>query len=121
MPIELTKNITIDGREFQVGRVPANVGQWIVVQIDRFSDEAVFNKARNYLFNACSYIKQVDGAPVPMKMYHDGKWLLPDLEYDLETVSALFREAFDFNFGPFLKRRLEEMEAESSREQAINL
>jgi hypothetical protein len=46
------------------------------------------------------------GEPVAVKIYADGKWLVPklELEYDLDTVSELTREAMSFNFDGFFEK-----------------
>ena len=62
---------------------------------------------------------------IPKRIFADGQWLAKelDLEYDLETVDEIFTQAFDFNFGEFLKKKQEKTAAaiaQASAEQALH-
>jgi hypothetical protein len=96
-------------REFRIGLVTASVGNWIVLQLTggKAAEIEVLTKIQHYLFNLISWYKDQEGARVPLRIYDDGRWLVPelDLEYDLDTVNTLYGEALAFNFDPFFERQ----------------
>jgi hypothetical protein len=101
------KDVTINGREYRVGLVTALVGNWIIESgFQHAKDPAIYERVQSHLFSACSVYREKDGAKVPMKLFAEGRWLVPDLdiEYDLDTVQQLFKAAFDFNFDPFFAK-----------------
>lgn len=110
MSIERFKDVTINGHQFRLGLVNAMVGNWMTIQMSagKASDLDTYNRMQNYFFNECSVYR--GEPPVPMQLYHNGRWMVPDLEleYDLDTVNALFWACADFNFTPFFKKREEE-------------
>jgi len=86
----------------------------------RATDETIFTKIQNYLFNIMSVYKDVDGKRIPMRIYDEGSWLVKelDLEYDLDTVNMLYTEALAFNFNDFFVRsRKEEKDLEAAMAQ----
>lgn len=126
--IEKTKDVLIKGRDgterkFQIQLVKADVGHWIMQQFGgrKFQEEETYDKIRNYLFNLVS----VYDHEIPKRVFADGQWLAKelDLEYDLEAVDEIFTQAFDFNFGEFLKKKQEKTAAAialASAEQALH-
>ncbi|HXS93026.1 MAG TPA: hypothetical protein VN736_00385 [Candidatus Limnocylindrales bacterium] len=115
MPIERFKEIQLNGQTFRVGRVPSDVGVWIMLQIEgrKTSDQEVYAKIKNHLFNLCSYCEEIDGSVIPKRIYADGKWLVPQLEldYDAETVKEIFEASMEFNFGGFFEKLLAKAKA----------
>lgn len=104
-----------DGREFWIHKLPADIANWIVLQMAKgtFTELDTYQQIKTYLFNLIQVYEPVAGAaPIRKAIFKDGKWLDPklDLEYDLETVNALFQEAVDFSVGPFLKSRIPKQE-----------
>ena len=108
MPLEQNKDVLIEGRTFKIGRVPASVGLWIYTQMaaGKASDAGVYEKVMRHLFEACELIQQVEDKRVPMKIFADGAWVIP--EPDIETVYQLYDAALSFNFDTFLKKRTAE-------------
>jgi len=115
MAIERFKDITINGRDFQVGLVTAHVGNWIVLQLagGKASDFDTFTKIQNFLMSVCSAYVEKNGERFALKLFSDGKWCVPDIEYDLDTVNALYKEALAFNFDPFFEKLMKEPTATS--------
>lgn len=106
MQIERYKDVTVEGRDFRIGLMTAKIGAWCGLQIasGNVADEAVYEKIRNYLFNEISAYVEKGGVRVPMRIYSNGQWLMPEFEYDLLTADGLFWEAMGFNFDPFLAK-----------------
>jgi hypothetical protein len=91
---EATKDITLDGQKYQIGRVPASTGLWIIRNLQN-SDEGVFTKIQRYLFKSLKrYNPQGIAEPVMME---DGRWIAKDLEDDTVLVANLFGEVLSFN------------------------
>lgn len=118
---ELTGCLSPNHREFRIGRVTAEVGSWIMTEMSAgtIHEPEVYRKITYHLFNLVSvYQNMADGSKSPMRVYQDGKFLVPelDLEYDLETFQMLYKKAMDYNFAPFLaklKKQKEEDEKNS--------
>ena len=110
MAIERFKDITINGRDFQVGLVTAHVGNWIVLQLaaGKASDFDTFTRIQNFLMSVCSSYVERNGERFALKLFADGKWMVPDLEYDLDTVNGIYKEALAFNFDPFFEKLTKE-------------
>ena len=106
MQIERYKDVTVEGRDFRLGLMTAKVGAWCALQIasGNVTDEAVYEKIRTYLFNEISVYLDKAGERIPMRIYNNGKWLMPEFEYDLLTSDGLFWAAMGFNFDPFLAK-----------------
>lgn len=108
MPIERYKNVTIGEREFRVGLLSAAKGSWVITQMvsGRATEFDVHQKIQDFLFSECFIVKHADADPIAIRIYGAGRWLVPDLEleYDLDTVTELEAAAFEFNFGPFLRK-----------------
>jgi len=99
---EKSKDVTIGERRFRIDLVPADVGNWIVLQIGsgKIIQEDVFAKIQSHLLSRCSIYHDDE---TPVRIYQDGKWTDPKLglQYDLITVNDLMTEAMAFNFDPF--------------------
>lgn len=110
MPIQKTKDIKINDHTYRIGLVPADIGNWCVTQMlsGKISNFDTYRAVQGYLLAQCHVLMAEGGAgdPVPVKIYADGKWLVPklELEYDLDTVSELSREATSFNFDSFFEK-----------------
>ena len=107
---EKFKDVTVGGRDYRIGLVTASVGNWIVLQLTggKAAEIEVFTKIQHYLFDLISVYKgDQAGTRLPIRIYDDGQWLVPDLdlEYDLDTVNTLYGEALAFNFDPFFERQ----------------
>jgi hypothetical protein len=101
------KDVTINGREFRIDLLPADIGSWAVHQMSSgraASDFEVYQKLQGFILGRCSIYKGGEETRVPMKIYDSGRWLVPDLQYDLDTVNSLYMEALAFNFDPFFER-----------------
>lgn len=115
-PFEKTKDVTIEGRKFQLGLLPALTGNWVLSMIltGNITDEAIFNKAQAYCFEVCKVYREPEpGNLIAKTIYRrgDSVWLAPELEYDLETINALWDAVTEFNFGSFLAKRTAKLEA----------
>jgi len=120
--MEKTKDVVIGDHTFRIGRVRADLGNWIVWQFQNgdFRKESVFPTVQAYMFDVCFRMKPVGGPPngmmpggaaqaaqtMPVKCYDAAsrRWLIPDLADDIWTVSNLFNEAIDFNFADFFRK-----------------
>lgn len=117
MAIDKFKDVLINGREFRIGLVTADIGNWIIHQITagNSGDIGVYEKIKRYLLCACSYYQPMpDGSKSPMRILNEeGRWLVPDLDldYDLDSFYHIYEEALDFNFTPFLKKLVERAES----------
>lgn len=124
MPIERYKDVTIEGRDFRVGRVTAMVGDWITRNLTSGMNgmgESGYNRVRGYLLSECSLYKNADGQRVPLKVFEGDRLLVPDLEYDLETVNRLCEMSMKFNFDDFFEKRMAEAEAEKATKEAARV
>ncbi|HJX53164.1 MAG TPA: hypothetical protein VJ801_10400 [Polyangia bacterium] len=111
MSLDKTKDVTINGINFRIGRVPVRLADWIITQMltKTFSEEKTYAVIQGHLLGACSVnIDQGDGTTIPLKIFDGGRWLVlkqfPDLEYDADMLHQLIDEALDFNVGPFFER-----------------
>lgn len=120
--IERYKDVTVEGREFRVGLVNAKAGAWCGLQLasGNVTDEKVYEKIRDYLFNEISVYVDKGGERIPVRIYDNGKWLTPEFAYDLLMVDGLFWASLGFNFDPFLaKLRKEAAEKKAASDAAI--
>ena len=104
---ETFKDVTINGQEFRIDLLPADIGSWAVHQMSAgraSSDFDVYQKLQGLILGRCSIYKGGEEARVPMKIYDSGRWLVPDLQYDLDTINSLYMEALAFNFDPFFEK-----------------
>lgn len=122
MAIEKFKDVTINGVDYRVGLVTALVGDWIARQLPlgmKNLTPETWTKIQYHLLETCSWYKVApDGTRGPMKIFSNGKWLVPslDLEYDKATVNALCERALEFNFDDFFKAKFAEVEAAAKAE-----
>lgn len=109
MAREKFRDKTINGRDFRIGLVTSDIGSWIALQMTagKAADFEVYRQIQGYILSECSLYQMKDGNRIPMKIFADGRWLIPELEleYDLDTVDSLYMEALDFNFTPFFEKR----------------
>ena len=106
MALERFKDVSINGRDFRLGLVPAHIGSWVLVQVmtGKSTDLEVYQKIQGFLFAECSLLISKDEAVIPMKVFADGRFINPDLQYDTDTAMGLYKEAFAFNFDPFFEK-----------------
>lgn len=107
--MDKTKDIEIEGRQYQIGLLPASVGNWIFTQIQAktFKNEDTFQSVQAHCFNVCFRWKIApDGSRIPVKVFDRAKnqWLIPDLADDLFSVNRLYNATLDFNFAPFFEK-----------------
>lgn len=105
MPIQRTKEVTINDKRFILGLVTARIGHWITVQMaeHKYSDLATYNQIQSFLFEPCQIYQ--GEPPMPMRLFDGGRFLIPDMEYDLDTLDLLYEECLKFNFTPFFEKR----------------
>jgi hypothetical protein len=117
--MDATKQVTIGGTEYQIGRFTAREGSWVLAQLatkmlpgmieqeigvqglaaTRPSiSEDEFNSLQALALSVCR--KMQNGAPVPIFVRPD-KWAVKELEYDFATVAALTVHAMSFNIASF--------------------
>ena len=105
---ERTKDVEIQGRRWQVGRVPADAAVWMFMQLQAdptCKDFAIFTKIKDLLLSRIAVYVEAGGQLLPKSIYAKGTWLCPELalEYDVLTVNELFVAAVDFNIDPFVR------------------
>lgn len=121
--MEKTKDVEIKGHKFRIGCPLAADGSWIVGVAfgQHYYEPENYARAQSILFNECLYLRDAGGQTMPILLYKNGKWLVPelDMERDTEMVDALYDEAVDFCLGPTLERRFKKILAAKLRaEQA---
>jgi len=98
------KEVEVKGVRYQIGRLDAEAGSWILTQIlpnmqaGKITDfdKATFGTIQKDVLAVC---KRADSKiPVIDPM---GRWSDPELKYDLITVMALTVQAVYFNFSDF--------------------
>jgi hypothetical protein len=106
MALERFKDVTINGRDFRLGLVPAHIGSWVLVQVmtGKSTELDVYQKIQSFLFAECSLLVHKDEAVIPMKIFADGRFINVDLQYDTDTAMDLYKESFSFNFDPFFEK-----------------
>lgn len=119
------KDIEIDKQKYQIGKFTAKTGMFIATQIftkiapfgldqqidlknlpsDRpLMTEQDFSDIVDYCMCASKKYEAVGSNDVPLPiMMQKGKWLVPDLEYDMTTVIALCAHVLSFNISVFFK------------------
>jgi hypothetical protein len=104
-------------RRYRLGLVTAAIGIWIVRQVleDAVKDPEIDMKVKNYLFSEMSIYNDQG---IPMRLFGEGKWLVPklDLEYDTEAYHTLYKQAYKFNFDPFM-RKIAKLAAEKAAQE----
>jgi len=122
---ELNKEITLNGSVYQINRMTASNGSWILAQVitkmlpvameTGFSssgmqlpsnrsqlNEQEFQNIQHHCLRVCSrYEPQGDTRVAQPILFADGRFAFKDLEYDLVTVTALTVHALVFNLSPF--------------------
>jgi hypothetical protein len=110
MPLIKNKDVKIGEHTYRIGLIPADIGNWCATQMlsGKSATFDTFRAIQGYLLAHCQVLMAEGGGgePVAVKIYADGKWLVPklELEYDLDTVSELTREAMSFNFDGFFEK-----------------
>jgi hypothetical protein len=121
--VERFKDIEIEGTKYRVEKFSAKIAMWIAAQIftkiapmgmdgqlnmgnlpegRQLMTEKEFSDLIDYCMCGTKRYEAVGNAEVPMPiMMEKGKWLLPDLEYDLMTVVALCVHVLTFNIASF--------------------
>lgn len=128
MSFEATRTVEIDGATYQIGRMKASDGSWVLMQllpsiaaglalndngnaktlpidfIGRIigqigqTDENTFRRIQAHALSVCRRMEH--GAPMPV-VSHQGVFAIKELEYDLVTVMTLTANALVFNLSPF--------------------
>lgn len=96
-------DVTINDHKFRLGRVTASVGNWMVLQMSAGTtiDQDVYNKMEAYFLAETSIYRGRD----PVRIWDAGIWLVKELEYDLDTVNAIYFKSLGFNFDDFFEKR----------------
>lgn len=120
--MEDSKDVTINGAKFQVGRLKARHGSWILAQVltkmlpgvleRAFAkqgaklaagrsdmNEEEFASIQGHALSVCRRYDK-DGLPMPVFLLPD-RWADKELEYNLTAVMALTVHALTFNLGSF--------------------
>lgn len=117
--MDATKQVTISGAEYQIGRFTAREGSWVLAQlltkmlpsfIERGIEatglaanrpqitESEFESLQAMALSVCRRMEK--GAPMPIFL-RPNTWAIKELEYDLPTVAALTVHAMAFNLTSF--------------------
>lgn len=117
--METSKNVTISGVEYQVGRFKATTGSWILAQLltkmlpsaveSHFQSvglangraqisETEFENIQSHCLSVCR--RYENGVPMPIFVRPD-RWAVKELEYDVVAVLTLTINALVFNLQPF--------------------
>jgi hypothetical protein len=118
--MEMFKDVTIGEHKYRIGRLPASAGTWIVSlvvkEIQGTLSEAEHAKIQRHLLSVCSRFK--GDHPMPI-LKADGSYAVKDdhLEFDLDLVMKLKKEARDFNFADFFAARAREAIASMALDQ----
>ena len=119
-----TKDVTLQGKKYQVGKMSAQTACWIAMQIltkmlpagmdsqvagngmpsgRTQLTEAEFNNIQNHCLRVCSMMQKLGDAPeAPQPLIRaDGAWQFPDLDDDPLTIMGLTIHALIFNVSPF--------------------
>lgn len=105
--MEMTKEVTIGSRNFQIGRMSARNGSWIftkVVESDGDLSEQDFRRIQDICLAACKEIKTVTNTRqvVPV-ILESGEFVDKELEYDIATIVSLVVETRHFNLDPVFR------------------
>jgi hypothetical protein len=119
--MELTKDVTVSGTRYQIGRMKAKDGSWVLAQVMTKMLPAALenglagsgaqlaaNRAQisedefaNIQAHALAVVRRYEnGLPVPVFVRPD-RWAAKDLEYDLVAVMALTVHSIVFTLSPF--------------------
>ena len=123
--MDLTKDVEISGQRYQIGKMSARSGSWIVVQlitklmpmgienqlgIEGLSSgrsemsEAEFLNIQDHCLDVCRRYEMVAGQEVAMPiMARPGVFAFKELESNLLTILALTVHALLFNVTPFFE------------------
>ncbi|HLH04947.1 MAG TPA: hypothetical protein VKX25_19420 [Bryobacteraceae bacterium] len=126
---EATKDVEVKGARYQIGRLTARDGSWILLQLtpkiskamqqvredepDTFAlafissvieeiaqtDEDTFRRIQEHALTVCRRYEK-DNVPMPVFLAGRG-FAIKELEYDLVAVMALTCHALIFNLAPF--------------------
>ena len=116
--IALSTDAEINGTTYQIGRMTARDGSWVLMQVltkilpvvlpNAFSSmlpegrvsigEDDFAAVQSICLSVCRYYH--NGAPMPI-FARPNKWLAPEYEYDLTVVMGLTVKAIIFSLSDF--------------------
>ena len=121
--MEMSTDIEIRGTRYQIGRLTARTGSWIVTQIvtkmlpfgiegqlgtgglpasRAEMTEADFQNIQDHCLAVCRRYEMTGSTETPMPItVRPGVFAVRELEYDLPTVLALTVQALVFNLSPF--------------------
>jgi tail assembly chaperone len=120
--MEDSKDVEVKGVKYQVGRLKARHGSWILAQVLTKMLPGVLERAfakqgaklaagrsdmseeefTSIQGHALAVCRRYDKAGLPMPVFvQPDRWAVKDLEFDLTTVMALTVHALTFNLGSF--------------------
>ena len=121
--MEMYTDIEISGTRYQIGRMTARTGSWIVTQIvtkmlpfgiegqlgagglpasRAEMTEADFQNIQDHCLAVCRRYETTGATETPMPItVRPGVFAIKDLEYGLPTVLALTVQALVYNLSPF--------------------
>jgi hypothetical protein len=111
--MEMYKDVPIGEHKYRIGRLSARTGSWILTlsikELQGSLSESEYSNIQQHLLSVCS--RFVNDHPVPV-LKVDGSFSpkAADLEYDLDALLKLQKEAKDFNFADFFSARAREIE-----------
>jgi hypothetical protein len=114
-----TKDVEYKGRKFRLGLPSARDGNWIINMMlaNQHLAPANYDRIEKLLLNKVEYLRNTDGLDMPLKMYFNGDFLIPDLEIDSDELNFLFLEALKFLADPTLQRLVAQQKAEEEKER----
>lgn len=116
--MEMFNDVEIGEHRYRISRLPARAGAWILSlalkEAQGKLSESEYANIQQYLLSVCSRFKGDHPMPV---LKSDGSFAVKDLEYDLDTVVKLQKEAKDFNFADFFDARAREIKAAMALDQ----
>lgn len=121
---ELTKDVDVGGKQYQVGKMTAQVGCWIAMQLftkmlpsavenqvglegmptarTQLSEEEFYN-IQNHCLAVCKRYELVGEVKTAQPILHSGRMAFKDLDTDLLSVLGLTVHALIFNVKPFFE------------------
>lgn len=123
--MEMTKDIEFNGVKYQINKLPASKALFLATQLftkimpgnieqdlninnlpanRQMINEEDFDKIINYCMMASKKYEMVGTIETPMPIImQNGRWAIPELEYDHITVIALVINVLAFNIKAFFE------------------
>lgn len=115
--MDMFKDIEIGEYRYRISRLSAKTGTWMlslaIKDMQGTLSEAEYANIHQHLLSVCSRFKGEHPMPI---LKADGSVAVKDLEYDLNAVVKLKKEAKDFNFADFFAERAREIKSAMSQD-----